>query len=78
MKALLLALLLPVAACDYTVNNAARTLGGDVFCTQVSGGVAVCFSRNRDRGYVCFSSGNTFGQSVCLEGLAPQPEGPQK
>lgn len=72
-KKVLLSLLTLLPACNYSTSNSARALGGDVFCTYVAAGTSVCYSRNRQKGFVCYADNNTeHGQAVCVEGL-PAP-----
>lgn len=75
-KKVLLSLLTVFSACNYSVSNSARALGGDVFCTYVAAGTSVCYSRNRQKGFVCYAdNGAEHGQAVCVEGLpAPAAE----
>lgn len=70
-----LAFTLLLSACDYSVDNSVRAVGGDAWCSMAGTGIAVCYSNKSRRGYVCFSSGrDPHSQAVCLEGLPSQPE----
>lgn len=74
-KALLATAALAVAACDYSVENSMRTLGGDAVCISTSRTThVVCSSRTRLKSYLCFASPSVGGDAVCLEGIpSPSP-----
>lgn len=64
-------LFLAVGACDPTVENSARSLGGDVFCRFGGPHVAICYSTAKQKGYICFADSSEHGMAVCIEGLPP-------
>ena len=66
-------LLLALAGCDYCVEDAQRALGQDAICSHAASNTVVCYSRSRNKSYVCMSASER-GQVVCIEGLGPQAE----
>jgi hypothetical protein len=77
LKKALLSTLVLLAGCDHCVENAVRVLGKDALCRHADSNQVVCYSQARQKGFVCTSDGEPQGVTICVEGLAQQPEAPR-